>query len=167
MIGNRSISKRNFSIEILSRTIVLKYIDKILELDAAISSEMGSLYGNDPWGRSNFLGDFKRKWESSQIAFSQSKGKVLGFLITSEALPDEIHIHRFAVSSNSRGMGIGKELINNFFSCISTFKCKRLTVEVSSLNQKAIAFYKNNGFNFLLADELSDYVAKRKQRVDT
>lgn len=166
MIENRGISEKKFLIETLSKTIILKCIDKILELDAAISNEMGNLYGNDPWGRSNFLSDFRKKWEFSQVVFSQPKGKVLGFVIASEVLVDEIHIHRFAVSSDSRGMGIGKELINKISGCVDTYKYKRVTVEVSCLNQKAIAFYKNNGFNFLTIDELADYVAKRKQGVE-
>lgn len=152
-------------IESLTLKNIDKYIDGLLQLDAKISDELGRVFGNDPWNAANFSKDLKRKWEFSRMALVKSDEKLCGFIISSEQLPREIHIHRFAVHSQCRNMGIGNALITEIDAIVRQQGFKRITVEVNCHNERTIAFYKKHGYERMSGSELSSYAEKRKSNV--
>ena len=50
------------------------------------------------------------------------------------------------VSKNSRGKGIGKELLNKMENYFNSINCERVTIEVFAPNKKAYNFYNENGY---------------------
>ena len=149
----------------LSKSNIYNFLNDIVNLDKTIVKEMGVVYGTDLWDGSNFLKDLKRKWEFSHMALSGKNRKICGFIITSEMLPFEIHIHRIAVDPDFRHMGIGGLLVNKTVELAQQYRYKRLTVETNRLNTPAISFYRKHGFVCLTKEELSDYAIKRKKGV--
>ncbi len=74
--------------------------------------------------------------------------KVVGFL-NARIVLDEISINNIAVASNYNDVGIGKALMLRLF-CFSREKDVTLiTLEVRQSNEKAIEFYKNQGFELV------------------
>lgn len=154
-----------FALKTLDRAIISLYLDNLVELDRTVIRDMGLIYGNDPWDKLHFCKELNRKWEFSQIAVLQPEERLCGFMIASEMLHREVHIHRFAVGSDFRGVGIGNLLINRISDIAFQHAYKRVTVEVSRLNTGAISFYEKHGFARLSESELSSYAAKRKQGI--
>lgn len=155
----------SFLIKTLTKTEIAKYLIDLVILDNSIREEIGLRYGNVIWDEFNFLKDIKGKWEFSQIAISKLDEKLSGFIIASEMLPNEIHIHRFAVRHNSRRIGVGSLLVNKLLEIAIEHRIKRITVEVSRLNTDAISFYQRFNFVCLSQEELISYASKRKQGI--
>ncbi len=71
--------------------------------------------------------------------------KICGFLLSWQ-IPPEIHILTVAVEPESRGMGIGRALMEALFSEASKRNCYKFTLEVRASNRNAIEFYKKFKF---------------------
>ena len=71
--------------------------------------------------------------------------KICGFLLSWQ-IPPEVHILTVAVEPESRGMGIGKALMEALFSEASKNNCYKFTLEVRASNHVAIEFYKKFKF---------------------
>lgn len=156
-----------FTIEHLTLKNIDKYVLDLLRLDKETSEEMGPVFGNDIWNEASFSRDLKSKWESSQIAFTKPGRKICGFIISSEQLASELHIHRFAVSWQCRGRGIGDGLIKKLDDIVPKHGFRRITVEVNCRNERAISFYTKHGYECMSGRVLLNYAEKRKNDVLT
>ncbi len=152
-------------IQALDKETLSQYLKELVSLEVTIKIKMDQEYANDTWDKENFSKDFPRKWQFSQVVVSGVDKKLCGFLIASEMLAKEIHIHRLAVDPNFQGKGLGSLLLSKALATAKEYKCQQATVELSCLNVKALTFYQKFGFKHLSPAELSNYVAQRKQNV--
>lgn len=97
------------------------------------------------WSENQFLANLPLKWELSLVA--KLDERVIGFLLASKK-DAGAHIHRFVVSKEERGHGVGSNLLKHFHKLLATRNDIRpiITLKVECLNEDAIRFYKANGF---------------------
>lgn len=98
--------------------------------------------------------NFEFPWSEENInhtnPFSYKKvyileDKVIGFLDCKVFL-DEAEILMIAVDKKLQGKGVGKFILNNFLKDMKNYKVKKIFLEVSEDNTKAIKLYKRFGF---------------------
>ena len=145
------------SIEHLTSSNVHQYVDQLVAIDKHWQEELGIIYGSDPWNERHFLADFPEKWALSLVA---SKGglQVGGFLIASQPVAYEIHIHRLAIKPDMLKEGIGGQLLKQEQVLMNVNGYRRITIEVNVFNQRALEFYIKNHFIVLKGQALKDFV---------
>lgn len=95
---------------------------------------------------------FLNYWDLNSIQYYIEKNKVLSYKIDKKIVAylifdiiiDEVEIFRIGVLPEFQNQGIGKLLINQIKKINGI---KKIILEVSSKNSKALVFYKNLNFN--------------------
>lgn len=116
------------------------------EYDKTLSCEW--TFGND--GESYFK---KRILEDDGCAFvAYENNEVIGYLVgglsekgSCRVLPVFAELENMFVLENIRSKGVGTQLFNAFIDWCKSKNVKRLRVIASSMNVRAIEFYKKNG----------------------
>lgn len=162
MLRNLSLNDMVFELHPVIKEYLLEAVSDFVALDKALYEELGIRYDKNFWTESNFLKDLPKKWEYSFMALGTIDRRLCGFLIASEMLPQEIHIHRLAVASGCRSKGIGASLIEKIFSMALREHAQRITVETNRQNEAAVVFYRKYGFSLLAGDRLKEYASRRK-----
>ena len=85
--------------------------------------------------------------------FAKNQKKTIGYLKvnrgaaqTDTKLPDALEVERIYVIPDLQGKGIGKLLLNKAVEKAKSLNIKTIWLSVWEKNQKAIAFYKKQGF---------------------
>jgi ribosomal protein S18 acetylase RimI-like enzyme len=126
--------------------------------DAVLS--MLDAYSADPMGDARPLSDFARanvidglrKHPTTLIFLAMRNDQPVGIAVcfrgfsTFAALP-LINLHDFYVDCNSRGLGIGRSLLDAIEHQARAIGCCKLTLEVQENNSKARFMYIRFGFN--------------------
>lgn len=112
------------------------------ELDEFIGISRGIPHDN--WDKSSYLMDLKGKWDFSLASYLGDK--LAGYIIASQKTADNIHIHRFVVSPDNQGMGVGHSLLNRFEKLIAG-NASSISLKVYVDNTRAIKFYRDCGFS--------------------
>ena len=100
-----------------------------------------SLTNETPWSENNFY-DALRFSKADVVTLD---GKVNGYVIYQYVM-DEIHLLNISVAPQFIGKSIGYQLLKRVVNQSKyTFK-KRIFLEVRESNQRAIKFYRRNGF---------------------
>ena len=100
-----------------------------------------SLTNETPWSENNFY-DALRFSKADVVTIN---GKVNGYVIYQYVM-DEIHLLNISVAPKFIGKSIGYQLLKRVVNQSKyTFK-KRIFLEVRESNQRAIKFYRRNGF---------------------
>lgn len=107
---------------------------------------------NEYWTEQNFVVDLFGKYKISCVALIDDK--VVGYIIASEKDILRAHIHKFMVSSNYRGKGIGQMLYSYCERIIARQNYSTITLFVYQNNERGINFYSN--LNFSLKEEKVD-----------
>lgn len=167
MPQNLSLNNMVFELRPLTKKYLLESISDFVSLDTALYEELGTRYDKIFWTESNFLKELPKKWEYSLMALDTVDQRLCGFLIASEMLPQEIHIHRLAVSFGYRSKGVGKALIKKVVALATGRHFRRITVETNRQNEAAVSFYQKHGFSLLMGDHLKEYALRRKVGIET
>ncbi len=91
---------------------------------------------------------------TSRILVAEVRDRVVG-LLSYSIRPDLYHagpsclIEELIVEEAARGRGVGRGLVAELFSRLTTLACAEVSVAVMPTNQRAIKFYRRHG----LADE--------------
>lgn len=108
---------------------------------------------SDNYRENYFLLDIKKfKEHSGKIYLSINNGIIDGFILGVISMSDEIDILtndcaktgevlELIVKTNSRGSGIGKELLNKIEAYFKSIDCKRINIEVFGPNKRGLNFY--------------------------
>ena len=83
------------------------------------------------------------------VATSASSGKVLGCISYKQINSSTVEMHRCAVDSNFRGLGIGRKLVQNLLDTAKENGYEMMNLETSSPQLIAIEMYQKMGFTFL------------------
>jgi len=70
--------------------------------------------------------------------------------------PKRGRITELVVSKESRGKGIGKKLLKEMSDYLKSIGCEKILIEVFGYNERAIKFYKNNGYHIRMIDMIED-----------
>ena len=100
------------------------------------------LSNSTPWSYSSFLDCMRKDYEFYVCLENE---KVQGFFIASFSLL-EGHLLNISVAPNMKRQGIGNELLKKVESIANKFGIKEIFLEVRESNQRAIQFYRRNGF---------------------
>jgi ribosomal protein S18 acetylase RimI-like enzyme len=79
-------------------------------------------------------------------------------LLTTKLEDKDLYIGNICVDKNSRGMGVGKFLLDNIIIYAKKKKCKKIILDVSKDNRVAINLYKKMGFE--ITKERSSFLWK-------
>lgn len=124
---------------------------------------------SDNYRENYFLLDIKKfKEHSGKIYLSINNGIIDGFILGVISMSDEIDILtndcaktgevlELIVKTNSRGSGIGKELLNKVEAYFKSIDCKRINIEVFGPNKRGLNFYEKNGYkirNFIVSKKI-------------
>lgn len=132
-------------------------IPKLIELSTALSMEDGQLHGeaiNHDWARDHGAESFAKSIDAatSCILVALVNDQVIGSLhgYTQQAplwRPVDIAvIISVFVESESRGSGVGTQLLSAFRTWAEESGAKRMAVSAFATNQAAIRFYQREGF---------------------
>ena len=83
------------------------------------------------------------KNNSNIYAINDNRGELSGFITIKEVEPQTAEVVNMFIDPDKTAKGLGSQLINQVLSRFSKLK---ITVQVATHNQKAINFYKKNGF---------------------
>ena len=96
-----------------------------------------------PWSRQTFEGELLREWARLDVA--RHGGRIIGFcnywLVTTE-----LHILAIATHPDSRGRGVGAQVLAHVIDVACRTGCSLATLEVRRSNKPAIAMYERSGF---------------------
>jgi len=135
--------------------VINRYMQDLLDLDKNVASVS--------WSEDNFLQELPEKWDLSYLIISMDS--VIAFLIASKK-QKSYHIHRLGVDPSFQGKGIGSMLLNTINIQALNKSIQSISLKVAKENDKAIKFYKLNGFkiidfsegNFIMTKEVVSYV---------
>lgn len=123
---------------------------ELIYIDIATLEDIEEIYRIE---KSSFKTPWTRELIREELTFPLSlnlvakyKDRVCGFLLSWQ-IPPEIHILTLAVEPESRGIGIGRALMEGLFAEAERRNCYKFTLEVRASNKDAIEFYKR--FNFI------------------
>ncbi len=112
------------------------------DVDAAAKIEAASF--SRPWSRADFVFEMARNPVARYLgAFVH--GEMVGFA-GAHVIMDEGHITNIAVSSRSRGAGIGRALLEGLMRYAANLGVRYMTLEVRVSNAAAIRLYEKLGF---------------------
>ncbi len=98
---------------------------------------------------------FMAQWPRGQLVACTYTGKILGFICGSNLGPDRVGVALFAVEGESRGKGIGSELLSTLKHHASTKGAHTVQLEVRKENADALKFYRSRGF--IITELLSSF----------
>ena len=84
-------------------------------------------------------------------------GAIVGTIGCNRAHVDEGHIRGMAVLDDWQGRGVAQQLLEAAESELRTLGCRRMTLDTTEPLQRAISFYKKNGYQ--ATGKVSDFFA--------
>ena len=109
-------------------------LDAVAQIEAGIQAF--------PWSRGNFA-DSLHAGYSAWVA--RLPDRLIGFSVVMQVL-DEAHILTIGISSSLQGQGYGARLLQHAMHQVTTHGARRLLLEVRPSNARAVALYRNFGF---------------------
>ena len=113
----------------------------LFDLDSIYALNSSLLADGESWEKSMLEKDFPL----SKYLVAKIDGKVVGYLSYRVVL-DECEIFQICVDESFQRQGIASKL---FESLLESENVEKIFLEVSSLNDKAIAFYTSKGFTII------------------
>jgi [ribosomal protein S18]-alanine N-acetyltransferase len=111
-------------------------------------------FGNEAFSQNQFIRHLKSK--NSFFFAAVSKSRITGYVILLKRSNGKyLRIYSIAVEKKSRGKHVGRLLINLSEKIATEEKKAGLSLEVSTENQGAVAFYINH--NFLVVGRIPGY----------
>jgi ribosomal protein S18 acetylase RimI-like enzyme len=138
MLKSRSPVASGYYVRPLDRDSAERLVARLLQFTADQDWEN--------WTAHNVLANRPRKWELSLLA--SDPDEPVGYAIVSAPAPDNHHLHHIAVAPDTRGRGIGEQLMGALMSRAQSESCF-LTLKVHAVNTRAIDFYCRLGFQIL------------------
>ncbi len=89
---------------------------------------------------------FMMQWPRGQLVAEDYMGNILGFASGSKLMGARAALMMFAVREEYRSLGVGSKLLDYFRRAAVVEGVSSISLEVRPTNQKAIKFYKKNGF---------------------
>ncbi len=83
---------------------------------------------------------------ASFAAFESSTGRLCGISLASLVAPDCGHITQICVSPETRGTGVGHELLRHSLLTLRKVECHSASLTVTAANTDAVALYERVGF---------------------
>jgi len=146
----------------LTKDILKKNIDRILDIERYTSKDLGvSLYGS-AWGEKNFMLDLEGKWEYSSAAVKNNK--IIAYLIVSK-WSCNLHGHRMAMHescSKIEKIRLADLLYKTTENVAKSDKIRSITAIVPINNKPTQHYYKKRKFKELSHRDLNIYIHKRK-----
>jgi len=122
--------------DVIIRKMTEEDIDQVLEIEKESFKT--------PWSREAFVLELEKN-QLARYIVAEKEGKVIGYgglwLIL-----DEAHITNIAVSSQYRGQGIGKLIMEGLIEICEEKGINNMTLEVRKSNIVAQSLYKKYGF---------------------
>ena len=89
-----------------------------------------------------------KRLASPKVRFvvGESEDRVLGFASLRDEGKAEGELSGIVVLQSASGMGLGTKLLHKSFAVAASLGIRVLTVKTETFNQRAIGFYKKNGF---------------------
>lgn len=116
------------------------YPMQVADLDAVAQIEAG--IQAFPWSRGNFA-DSLHAGYSAWVA--RLPDRLIGFSVVMQVL-DEAHILTIGICGSLQGQGYGARLLQHAMRQVTTHGARRLLLEVRPSNARAVALYRNFGF---------------------
>lgn len=109
-------------------------LDAVAQIEAGIQAF--------PWSRGNFA-DSLHAGYSAWVA--RLPDRLIGFSVVMQVL-DEAHILTIGICGSLQGQGYGARLLQHAMRQVTTHGARRLLLEVRPSNARAVALYRNFGF---------------------
>ena len=109
-------------------------LDAVAQIEAGIQAF--------PWSRGNFA-DSLHAGYSAWVA--RLPDRLIGFSVVMQVL-DEAHILTIGICSSLQGQGYGARLLQHALRQVMAHGARRLLLEVRPSNARAVALYRNFGF---------------------
>jgi ribosomal protein S18 acetylase RimI-like enzyme len=123
-------------IETLSKEFLKKNIKDFIEILKDEPCEY--------WKEEHFIKELTGKFDISFIALN--KNILVGYIIAS-IKQEGAYIHKFMISGQYRGRGIGSDLQYSFESKVKLLNLKKIFLTLFAENNNTLKFYEKNGFN--------------------
>ena len=124
----------------LTRDFIKNNFDQFKEVTSVCKYE--NVY---PWTIENYLYELPNKWLYS-IGLLSENNILLGFIIASEKIVNNVHIHKFYTRPEYRNQKIGSRLFIHLYNKAKNNQIKALSIAVYQNNKIAYDFYKKLGF---------------------
>lgn len=127
-------------------------IERAEDLNASALSALVELdqdHFPTPWGQESWNKVFYSMGQR-YIMMAEGDGQIMGFTLFDVSVADSFaHLLKIVVSPNVRGLGIGKNLLNESVSVLSGRGIKSFFLEVEEYNTVAINLYESLGFKII------------------
>jgi len=131
------------------------------EIDAQRFDELGLLYSEELWNKTNFQRELPNKFEFSHIVFDGSQD-VQGFWIASRKESNTHHTHRVAIRKRASSISrikLGSLMGERSRQVARQAGCDQAQLTVNRENKVAISFYNKMGYRIVRGEELRSWVA--------
>lgn len=119
------------------------FIREMTESDIKEIAELEKECFSEPWSENSLKDELTN--ETARFYVLRDNEKLLGY-IGSNNICNEVYITNVAVSSDCRGKGYGKKLVNHLIRQCEIEKAFFVTLEVRESNKNAINLYEKCGF---------------------
>ena len=132
------------SIDVHIRWMIRRDMPEVLDIEQA-SFEF-------PWQEEDFLRCLRQRNCIGMVA--EYDERVVGFMVY-ELHKDHLHVLNFAVHSDLRCQGVGRQMAEKLFGKLSHDRRNRVSLEIRETNLSAQLFFQNLGF--VATDVLRDH----------
>ncbi len=115
----------------------------IVKEDIIALTELEGVCFEERWSQGQISGSMARKDFCGVIA--EEDGKAIGYILGT-CLFEDAEIARIAVLENYRKKGVGKALMDGFFTTVKEKGAERVFLEVRKSNLPAVSLYVKCGF---------------------
>ena len=84
---------------------------------------------------------------ASFAAFEPEGGSLCGISLASLVAPDCGHVTQICVSPETRGTGVGHELMRQSLAALRGMGCRSASLTVTAANEGAVSLYERMGFH--------------------
>lgn len=113
----------------------------------------------EPWSKEILIKEMKINKFLEHFVY-EVNSKILGFYIANYIL-DEAEIYTIAVREENRGLGIASKMLDHLVDRCKKRKIKKIFLEVSTKNDRAIELYKK--FSFKIVGLRKNYYRKTNE----
>ncbi len=113
------------------------------DLDEVLAIEEASF--TNPWTREMFAAELQNAGVSYLYVLQAETAGLVAFC-TTWLVVDELHVNNIAVRPDSRGLGMGRALLEFVFRLAFGLGARRATLEVRRSNAVALKLYERMGF---------------------
>lgn len=133
------------------REFIKSDYEDVLELHKVAMLEVGAYKGDGPWNQD--LNKIEEAYKNGIFLVGTIDNNIIAMGALRKIDENVCEIKRMRTYPEFQGRGFGKQILNKLIAFAKDKKFKRIILDTSEKQQRAIKLYENHGFNIFKKEE--------------